>query len=115
MKHPWNTTPPDNEAPLRKKLPGFRDETKQRLIDWSWAQVDCRPWLFRQAFLYAQRGVPIGQLNEDFRASNLDATAALDLLCWQTGCESAEAIKALSAFDDTLKTFPKNKQTEMTV
>ena len=71
--------PPDDLA-LRIKLPVFREETRERLIEWGAAQPGSMPWLLKRTARYWDL---FPNVIADAHHRAIDATAALDLLRWR--------------------------------
>ena len=79
--------PPDDLA-LRIKLPMFREETRERLIEWGVAQPGSMPWLLKRTARYWDvlplvTPTPAPWAAHDAHHRAIDATAALDLLRWR--------------------------------
>lgn len=103
-KREWNTVPAEAVA-LRETLPKISADTRERLIAWACRQPDVMSWLLRRTAAYwgvLDDGVK-GEMTiteaEDLHQLT-DATAALDLLEWQSGCRGKAAVEWLDGLDE---------------
>jgi len=79
---------PVERVPLRNTLPQFNPGTVQRLMAFAMAQWDiCGPWLLaRSAEYWTEHDYPPDVRATEELHERMDATCALDLLVWQSGC-----------------------------
>lgn len=84
---------PEVELPLRASLPEFNAGTYRRLIAFGFRQwTVAGPWLVKRALRYwTEHDYPPDLRATDELHQRLDATAALDLLEWQSNAKSARA------------------------
>lgn len=80
------TTTPREPLALRENLPNISQATRELLVRWG-AECGDLPWLLQRSAAYydAQVCRPAGPPACD---DLYDATAALDLLQWRTGCKT---------------------------
>lgn len=82
---------PEADLPLRTRLLKVTPATVERLVAWAFRQwAVCGPWLLRRSRdYYEQLNHPDGP--SDHTHLMCDATAAVDLLEWQSGCTGPKA------------------------
>ena len=114
-QHPFNTAPgPEADIPLREKLPNFSATTCLLLVEWGSRQPAALPWLLQRAAEYwdgpADGGPADGaSASQDSQHLRIEATAALDLLRWQSGCETdLAAVVRLRDIDEAAREFVKS-------
>lgn len=98
----WNCVPSE-PRPLRETLPAISTRTRERLIAWALRQPAVMPWLLKRTAAYFEREAGSGECGtgaSDELHQQIDATAALDLLEWQSDCRGKEAIGRLEAFEE---------------
>lgn len=98
----WNTAPAE-PLPLRLRLPKISAETRVRLIAWALRQPAVAQWLVARGNAYydaAPATVDITRPDWMDQFALYDATSALDLLEWQTGLKSKEAVDRLEMLDE---------------
>jgi hypothetical protein len=108
----WNTVPATTEPlKLRGTLPRISEATGQRLIAWALRQPDVMSWIYQRTAAYWEaiiekdlraEGLMVDrQLNPDQLHRLLDATAALDLLRWQSHCkDDRDAVEKLAGWEE---------------
>jgi hypothetical protein len=103
MKPEWNAVPAE-PLKLRETLPRISGATQERLIAWVTRQPDVMSWLLQRTAAYWGRLMDQGSTESHPTVDELhrltDATAALDLLEWQSGCRGKAAIDWLAGLDE---------------
>lgn len=81
---------PEESVALRNTLPQFNPDTLKRLMAFAFEQWDVAgPWLLRrQAEYWSAHDYPADLRETEELHERIDATCALDLLVWQSGCAS---------------------------
>lgn len=97
----WNTVP-EEEIPLRLRLPKISTATRVRLIEWALRQPAALPWCLKRSAAYYAAAPPREMLTQGWLDAFpiYDATAALDLLAWQSKQTDKGAVDRLAMFDE---------------
>ena len=97
----WNTVP-EEEIPLRLRLPKISTATRTKLIEWAQRQPAAVPWCLKRSAAYYDAAPPREMMTGAWldAFSIYDATAALDLLAWQSQQTDKGAVDRLAMFDE---------------
>ena len=75
---------PQDDMPLREKLPEFKPTTRDALVRWGQVQPGALPWLLKRSARYWEHlSMAHRQHACEGWALVCDATSALDLLRWR--------------------------------